>query len=176
MSNFDLFRLAFGEKEPDKVSTKKGKATSHGERERLFADAFRSEPKAAPTPHPGQNWRINNVKARGLSFGEMYALGELQDVPYRDLPAWVRDGGYAEPSADEKRHQKQQFAETGLTQTERNAVFDVFAADVEILSTMSESETLRDSAALDHQLAETIKRHGQEQVMDALKAEFPKAA
>jgi hypothetical protein len=176
MSIADLFLSAFGGKEPEKDSARGGKSVSPDERVRLFADAFRSEPKAAPTPHLGQNWRVNNVKARGLSFGELYELGELKDVPYRDLPAWVRDGGYAEPSADEKRHQKQQFAETGLTQTERNAVFDVFAAYISALAEMSERKTLRDSAALDHELAETMKRHGQEQVMDALKAEFPKAA
>ena len=105
---------------------------------RLFADAFKAEPKAAPKPHLGQNWRINNTKARGLSFTEQYALGELADVPYRDLPDWVRDGGYAEPSADEKRHQKEQLAETGLTQSERNQVFNAFAAHISALADMSE--------------------------------------
>ncbi|MEK9631327.1 MAG: hypothetical protein VW076_05595, partial [Synechococcus sp.] len=34
----------------------------------------------------------------------------------------------------------------------------------------------RDSAALDHELASTIKRWGQEQVMEALKEASPKAA
>ena len=100
---------------------------------REMTDAFKAEPKAAPKPHLGQNRRINNTKARGLSFGEMYSLGELQDVPFRDLPDWVRDGGYAEPSADEKRHQKEQFAETGLTQTERNLMFNAFAAQIDAL-------------------------------------------
>ena len=176
MSTTDLFLSAFGGKEPEKDVASNSKSVSPDERERLFADAFRSESKAAPTPHLGQNWRVNNVKARGLSFGELYELGELRDVPYRDLPDWVRDGGYAEPSADEKRHQKQQFAETGLTQSERNEVFDAFAAQIEALADMSERETLRDSAALDHELASTIKRWGQEQVMEALKDEFPKAA
>ena len=149
---------------------------SPDERARLFADAFKAEPKAAPKPHLGQNWRINNTKALGLSFTEQYALGELADVPYRDLPDWVRDGGYAEPSADEKRHQKEQLAETGLTQSERNQVFNAFAAHISALAEMSERETLRDSAALDHELASTIKRWGQEQVMAALKEASPKAA
>ena len=176
MSTTDLFLSAFGGKEPEKDVASNSKSVSPDERERLFASAFRSESKAAPTPHLGQNWRVNNVKARGLSFGELYELGELRDVPYRDLPDWVRDGGYAEPSADEKRHQKKQFAETGLTQSERNEVFDAFAAQIEALADMSERETLRDSAALDHELASTIKRWGQEQVMEALKDEFPKAA
>ena len=146
---------------------------SPDERARLFADAFKAEPKAAPKPHLGQNWRINNTKARGLSFTEQYALGELADVPYRDLPDWVRDGGYAEPSADEKRHQKEQLAETGLTQSERNQVFNAFAAHISALAEMSERETLRDSAALDHELASTIKRWGQEQVMEGPEGGIP---
>ena len=176
MSTNDLFLSAFAGKESEKELASEGKKVSPEERSRLFVDAFKAEPKAAPTPHLGQNWRVNNVKARTLSFGEQYALGELTDVPYRDLPAWVRDGGYAEPSAEEKKHQKQAFAETGLTQSERNQVFNAFAADVEILATMSERETLRDSAALDHQLADTFKKYGRDQVLDALKDEFPEAA
>ena len=176
MSTNDLFLSAFAGKESEKESASEGKRVSADERSRLFVDAFKAEPKAVPTPHLGQSWRVNNVKARTLSFGEQYALGDLQDVPYRDLPDWVRDGGYAEPSADEKRHQKQQFAETGLTQSERNEVFNAFAADVEILAEMSERDTLRDSAALDHQLARTFKKYGQDQVLDALKEEFPSAA
>ena len=55
-------------------------------------------------------------------------------------------------------------------------MFNAFAADVEILATMSERETLRDSAALDFQLADTFKRHGQDQVLEALKEGFPEAA
>ena len=133
---------------------------SPDDRARLFADAFKAELKAAPKPHLRQNWRINNAKARDLSFTEQYALGELSDVPYRDLPDWVRDGGYAEPSADEKRHQKEQLAETGLNQSERNEVFNALAAHVGALAEMSERELLRDSAALDHELASTIKRWG----------------
>ena len=176
MSNSDLFLQAFGEKSPDNESASSGKSVSSDERARLFADAFKAEPKAAPKPHLGQNWRINNTKARGLSFTEQYALGDLADVPYRDLPDWVRDGGFAEPSADEKRHQKEQFAETGLNQSERNQVFNAFAAHISALAEMSERETLRDSAALDHELASTIKRWGQEQVMEALKEASPKAA
>ena len=176
MSNSDIFLQVFGGKSPEKDAASSGKSVSPDERARLFADAFKAEPKAAPKPHLGQNWRINNTKARGLSFTEQYALGELADVPYRDLPDWVRDGGYAEPSADEKRHQKQQFAETGLTQTERNAVFDVFAAQIGAFAVMSERETLRDSDALDYELASTINRWGQEQVMEALKEASPKAA
>ena len=176
MSNSDLFLQAFGGKPPEKDAASIGKSVSPDERARLFADAFKAEPKAAPKPHLGQNWRINNTKARGLSFTEQYALGELADVPYRDLPDWVRDGGYAEPSADEKRHQKEQLAETGLTQSERNQVFNAFAAQIGALAVMSERETLRDSAALDHELASTIKRWGQEQVMEALKEASPKAA
>ena len=176
MSNSDLFLQAFGGKSPDKDAARSGKSVSPDERARLFADAFKAEPKAAPKPHLGQNWRINNTKARGLSFTEQYALGELADVPYRDLPDWVRDGGYAEPSADEKRHQKEQLAETGLTQSERNQVFNAFAAQIGALAEMSKRETLRDSAALDHELASAIKRWGQDQVMEALKESSPKAA
>ena len=78
-------------------------------------------------------------------------------MPYRDLPAWVRDGGYAEPSAEEK-NSKAAFAETGLTQSERNQVFNAFAADVEILATMSERETAR-FAALDHR-CRTFEKYG----------------
>ena len=176
MSNSDLFLQAFGGKPPEKDAASIGKSVSPDERARLFADAFKAEPKEVPKPHLGQNWRINNTKARGLSFTEQYALGELADMPYRDLPDWVRDGGYAEPSADEKRHQKEQLAETGLTQSERNQVFNAFAAHISALADMSEMETLRDSAALDHELASTVKRWGQEQVMEALKESSPKAA
>ena len=176
MSNSDLFLQSFGGKPPEKDAASIGKSVSPDERARLFADAFKAEPKEVPKPHLGQNWRINNTKARGLSFTEQYALGELADVPYRDLPDWVRDGGYAEPSADEKRHQKEQLAETGLTQSERNQVFNAFAAHISALADMSEMETLRDSAALDHELTSTVKRWGQEQVMEALKESSPKAA
>ena len=176
MSNSDLFLQAFGGGSTEKDAARDGKPVSPDERARLFADAFKAAPKAAPKPHLGQNWRINVQKIKNLSFTEQYSLGELKDVPYRDLPDWVRDGGYAEPSADEKRHQKEQFAETGLTQTERNQVFNAFAAHISDLAEMSERETLRDSAALDHELASTIKRWGQEQVMEALKEASPKAS
>ena len=126
-----------------------------------FEAAF-TQPKSEnlPTAHKGQSFRWDNTKIAKLSFSEKFGLGDLEGMSYRDLPAWVRDGGYAEPSADEKRHQKEQLAETGLNQSERNEVFNAFAAHVGALAEMSERELLRDSAALDHELASTIKRWG----------------
>ena len=177
-SNENLFLDAFGgESRKQAREVNQGvQYLSNDERTKLFQDGFGRERSEVPRPHLGQSWRINVQKMKALSFAEQYALGELADVPYRDLPDWVRDGGYAEPSADEKRHQKEQLAETGLTQSERNQVFNAFAAQIGALADMSERETLRDSAALDHELASTIKRYGQEQVMEALKEASPKAA
>ena len=177
-SNENLFLDAFGgESRKQAREVNQGiQYLSNDERTKLFQDGFGRERSEAPRPHLGQSWRINVQKTKTLSFTEQYALGELQDVPYRELPDWVIDGGYAEPTAAEKRYQKQQFEETGLTQSERNQVFDAFTARISALAEMSEREILRDSAALDHELASTIKRWGQEQVMEALKDESPKAA
>nr|WP_115093676.1 hypothetical protein [Synechococcus sp. UW106] len=177
-SSENLFLDAFGgesSKQAREVS-KGAKYLTNDERAELFQDGFGHERTEAPRPHLGQNWRINVQKTRGLSFGELYQLQDLQDVAYRNLPDWVIDGGYAEPTAAEKRYQKAQFEETGLTQSERNSVFNQFAADVGALAVMSEKEILRDSPALDYELASTIKRYGQEQVIEALKEESPKAA
>ena len=68
------------------------------------------------------------------------------------------------------------MTETGLTQFERNQVFEAFAAHIGSLADVSEREILRDSASLDYELSSTIKRYCQEQVMEALEEEFPKAA
>ena len=177
-SNENLFLDAFsGESRKQAREVNQGvQYLSNDERTRLFQDGFGRERSEAPRPLLGQGWRINVQKTKNLSFTEQYSLGELRDVPYRELPSWVIDGGYAEPTAAEKRYQKQQFEKTGLTQSERNQVFDAFAAHISALADMSEREILRDSAALDHELASTIKRWGQDQVMEALKDEFPKAA
>ena len=177
-SSDNLFLYAFGgESRKQAREVNQGvQYLSNDERTKLFQDGFGRERSEAPRPHLGQSWRINVQKTKNLSFTEQYSLGELKDVPYRELPDWVIDGGYAEPTAAEKKYQKQQFEETGLTQLERNRVFNQFAADVEILADMSEREILRDSAVLDGELAAAIKRYGQEQVFDALKESFPDAA
>lgn len=177
-SNDNLFLDAFGgESSKQAREVNKGaKYLTNDERTALFRDGFGQERTENPRPHLGQNWRLNIQKIKNLSFSEMYSLGELQNVPYRELPDWVIDGGYAEPTAAEKKYQKQQFEETGLTQSERNRVFDQFTADIEALADMTEREILRDSAVLDGELANAIKRYGQEQVFDALKESFPEAA
>ena len=107
------------------------------ERAKLFSQAFASSAKKdLPQAH---SFRWDNTKVAKLSFAEKYSLNELEAKHYRELPAWVRDGGYAVPSENERKFQKQQQAETGLNQSERNFVIDTKRADAEALSAMVKS-------------------------------------
>lgn len=177
-SNENLFLDAFAGKprEEAKEVNQGGQYLSNNEREELFRDGFGREETKAPRPHLGQNWRLNVQKTRGLSFTELFQLHDLQDVPYRRLPSWVIDGGYAEPTAAEKKYQKQQFQETGLTQSERNEVFNQFAADISYLADMTTREILRDSAVLEGEMSRLFARYSKDEVLDALRENHPKAA
>ena len=93
MSNSDLFLQAFGGGPPEKDAATSGKSVSPDERARLFADAFKAEPKAAPKPHLGQNWRINNTKARGLSFTEQFAFFEHNEPEFAEFCPLVQRYG-----------------------------------------------------------------------------------
>lgn len=132
------------------------------ERDQLFQAAFGREEATSPRAVTGQRWRINTAKMQKLSFAEKYQLQDLlnQDVPYSDLPAWVIDNGYVEPTKAEKKRQQQLTDETGLTTSERKSVFNAALADTEILAGMTTSEILRDSAALDEQIKHFLNRYG----------------
>lgn len=103
MSNSNLFLQAFsGDEGSGDSDLTIGKPGTFGEREKAFLVAFGQDPaKEMPKPHTGQNWRVDNIKSKKLSFGELMQLQELASISYRDLPAWVIDGGYAVPSAGE---------------------------------------------------------------------------
>ena len=178
MTNSDLFLDAFarGSGKNAREVNQGVKRLSNDERAELFQNGFGREKTEAPRPHLGQSWRINVQKTKNLSFAEQYSLGELKDVPYRELPDWVIDGGYAEPTAAEKRYQKAQFEETGLTQSERNSVFNQFAADISYLADISTRELLRDSAVLDGEMARIFARYSKGEVLAAMREEHPQAA
>ena len=91
-----------------------------------------------------------------------------QDIPYSDLPAWVIDGGYVEPTKQEKKRQQDLTDSTGLTTSERKAYFNAALADTEALASMTTSKILRDSAALDKQITFFQNRYGN-QAMSMLK-------
>ena len=91
-----------------------------------------------------------------------------QDIPYSDLPAWVIDGGYVEPTKQEKKRQQDLTDSTGLTTSERKAYFNAALADTEALASMTTSKILRDSAALDEQITFFQNRYGN-QAMSMLK-------
>lgn len=129
----------------------------------LFLAAFgKPAQEKPPTPHLGQTWKFNMEKVKTLSFAEQYSISDLKGTPYRDLPDWVLQGGYVIASATEKKHQKDAFAETGLTQSERNSVFNAAQAAVESLVAMTESQLLRDSAVLDGEIASLQAKYGNE--------------
>ena len=133
------------------------------DRQNLFIAAFgKKESNDVPTPHLGQNWRYNMKKLEELSFDEKILIGNLEGTPYRELPQWVLDGGYVTPSHDEKKYQREAYTETGLTQSERNAVFDAAQADAEALVAMTSSDLLRDSAVLDSEIASLQAKYGEE--------------
>jgi len=130
--------------------------------EQLFQSAFGKEETVSPRAVTGSRYRINAAKMKSLSFAEKMQMQAYidQDVPYSDLPAWVIDGGYVEPTKQERKRQQQLTDETGLTTSERKQVFDAARADTEILAGMTESAILRDSAALDDQIQHFVNRYG----------------
>ena len=160
-----LFVEAFGGDSRKEQGTNRGLPQGPDARAQHFQAAFGQPARAAlPEPHLGQSWRFDMTKVSKLSFEEKYSLADLRDIPYRDLPAWVRDGKYAVASQEETKHQKEAFSATGLTQTERNVVFDQAQADAEALAAMTQSELLRDSAVLDGEIAAMEARYGSEMI------------
>ena len=147
-------------------------------RAELFQQAFGKNDYKAPRPVVGQRWRHNAAKMQKLSFGEQMKIQELQDqdIPYSDLPAWVIDGGYVEPTKQEKKRQQDLTDETGLTTSERKSVFNAAKADTAALATMTKSEILRDSAALDDQIKHFINRYGKEAMQMLTEADGEAAA
>ncbi len=97
-----------------------------------------------------------------LSFAEKMEVQAYidQDVPYADLPAWVIDGGYVEPTKAEKKRQQQLNDATGLSISERKQVFNAALADTQILAEMTVSEILRDSQAIDSEIQHFLKKYG----------------
>lgn len=174
MSTSDLFLKAFSGKSESEAG--RGRHTSPDERTDLFQQAFATDKADLPTPHKGQNWRVDNKKARKLSFAELYQLQELQGVEYRSLPDWVIDEGLAIPSKEEAKYQREMEANTGLNQSERNRVFSAFNANIEALADMAGNDILRDSAVLEGELKEAVARYGTAEVMDGLKEVNPEAA
>ena len=176
MTNSGLFLAAFADGENDKQKASEGKPQGLEAREQLFLQTFGQPAKEAlPEPHMGQNWRLNLAKVSKLSFTEKYALSDFEGVPYRQLPAWIIDGGYAIASQDETKYQKKAFSETGLNQTERNQVFNAAKADAEALVAMTQSELLRDSDVLDGEIASLSSKYGAE-LMGLLNEVDPEAA
>ena len=174
-SRSDLFQEAFGN-QAAKEEAAQGKPQGPDARGKLFSDAFGQPTKQdLPEPHLGQSWRLDMTKVARLSFTEQYALSEYEGTPFRALPAWVRDGKFAIPSQDEAKHQKAAFAETGLTQSERNRVFNAAQADAEALAEMTKSELLRDSAVLDGEINAMQARYGNE-LLEMLNGVDPEAA
>lgn len=161
----DLFMEAWGGESPKEPEAGKGLPQGPDARAKHFQAAFGQPARATmPEAHLGQSWRLDMTKVGKLSFAEQYLLGDLKGVPFRDLPAWVRDGKYAIASQDETKHQKEAFSATGLTQSERNVVFNQAQADAEALAAMTKSELLRDSAVLDGEIAAMEARYGSELV------------
>lgn len=142
----------------------------------LFLAAFgKPSQEKSPTPHLGQTWKFNMEKVKTLSFDEQYSISDLEGTPYRDLPDWVLQGGYVIASADEKKYQKDALAKTGLTQSERRAVFNAATADAQALAAMTTSELLRDSAVLDNEIAALKAKYGDELIPMLVDAD-PEAA
>ena len=130
--------------------------------EQLFQSAFGREETVSPRAVTGSRYRINAAKMKSLSFAEKMQLQAYidQDVPYSDLPAWVIDGGYVEPTKAEKKRQQQLTEETGLSISDRTQVFNASLADTEVLAGMTTSETLRDSLAIDSEIQHFLKKYG----------------
>ena len=78
------------------------------------------------------------------------------------MPEWILDNGYVEPTKAEKKLQQDLEAETGLTTSERSQVFNKARADTQSLASMTTSDILRDSEALDFQIAWFQNRYGKE--------------
>ncbi|QNI54498.1 hypothetical protein SynBIOSE41_01992 [Synechococcus sp. BIOS-E4-1] len=135
-------------------------------RAELFQQAFGQDDFKAPRAITGKRWRVNQAKSKKLTFEELYQIQELQnqDVPYADLPEWILDNGYVEPTKAEKKLQQDLTDKTGLSISERRSVFNAALADTEALASMTTSEILRDSAALDDQIKHFINRYGNEAV------------
>ena len=137
--------------------------TSQRNRDDLFQSAFAHDNDfKRPTPHLGQSFRFDQTKVAKLSFAEQYTLSEFENTSYRDLPAWIRDGGYAIPSSGERKVQKQLQETTGLNQTERNLVFDKANADAQALAQMVGSDILRGTETLDNEITFYLNRYGDE--------------
>lgn len=176
MSNADLFLQAFsGQGDNGKREVSEAKGFSPEQRTAAFLAAFPAEREELPTAITGQNWRFDMAKCSRLSFTEQMKLEDLKGLPYRELPAYVIDGGLVKISDEEKAYQKKMQKETGYSQSERNQIFNVFRADVEALAEMAESEVLKGSAVLDSEFARIAERHGYEAVMDELQLVSPHA-
>jgi len=173
-----LFLDAFGgESEKRQESDRSVSPFSPDERAAAFVTAFgSSNTKELPVANRGVgSWRINTQKMAKLSFQEQWALGELKDVPYQELPAWILDGGFAVPSKEEAKLQKDLNAIDGYTTVERKEAFDVFAAEVNTLSEMASREVLRNSSLILNEYHRVCDRFGTEEVNRALAETSPEA-
>ncbi|WP_114991980.1 hypothetical protein [Synechococcus sp. UW179A] len=130
--------------------------------EQLFQSAFGREETVSPRAVTGSRYRMNATRMMNLSFAEKMEVQAYidQDVPYADLPAWVIDGGYVEPTKAEKKRQQQLNDATGLSISERKQVFNAALADTQILAEMTVSEILRDSQAIDSEIQHFLKKYG----------------
>jgi len=176
MSNSDLFLEAFGgDNKPEGRS--EGVRYSVAAREQAFLTAFgMPQDRELPKANKGVGaWRINNQKAGKLSFTEQWALGELQDTPYQDLPDWVLDSGLAVPSAEESKLQKDLNKIDGYTTSERKQAFNVFAAEIDVLAEMASREILRNSSMILDEFDRACERFGAQEVQRALSETAPEA-
>lgn len=164
-SNSDLFAAAFGDGRRVEENTGRAEGIKYSlkDRETAFLNAFGQEKRPeAPTPHLGTTFRWDMAKIGKLSFDEKMLLDQYTGTSYRDLPAWIIDGGYAVPSDGEKKYQRDMKRETGLTQSERNLIFNAAQADAEALVAMTQSDVLKDSRVLDGEIERLTERYGDE--------------
>jgi len=175
MSNSDLFLQAFSGKQPEEKSQQGGSPLDPDSRSKLFEKAFRTE-KADPTPHLGGNWKIDTYKTRNLSFSELYSLGELQGKSFDELPDWVIQGGYAVPSKEYAKREKQLTDQTGLDTVERRQLNRNFEIRMEILLDYLDMPALSSTDIPMRDLQENIAKYGEDMVMSALREMSPEGA
>lgn len=175
--NSKLFLDAFAGKTEVQKQAEQGKPLSPDQRTEAFQAAFgKPAEKPLPTALVGQNWRWDMTKLSKLPPAQAYLLGQYEGVPYRELPAWIQDGGYVKVSDSEKKYQKEMLKETGFTQSERNELVNHALNHSTYLGDLMAMESFKGTQALDDEIDRVMARFGREQVLDILQSEMPDAA
>lgn len=175
--NSNLFLDAFGGKSETQKRAEQGKALSLDQRMEAFKTAFgKPAEKPLPTALVGQNWRWDMTKLAKLPPAQAYVLSQYDGVPYRELPAWIQDGGYVKVSDSEKKYQKEMLKETGYTQSERNQLVNHALNHSTYLGDLMSMESFKGTKALDDEIQRVFDRFGKQQVLEILQSEMPDAA